>query len=186
MARKPHGSVDQRKPGTELLPVPNYGHAKPRELIDQAGGIERICTIFRAPEDLVRQWYSGEADPAAAAWIALFWQSAHGFKLAFSESHWTHNYNTFLKNEARGRVALLERAIASAGLPVPPGRLTTAEETLLAGPETGHFLNMGETTKFRERLEARVAALPDRLTGPANVPAAPLSRPAEPLFQRRY
>lgn len=120
---------------TGLLPVPRVGGVPVKTLVEAIGGPKAAAACLRISDELMAKWITEELEAPFSAKVALFWQSRFGMEAAFSESHWSHQYNTFLKNEARARVAVLEEAIKAARLPLPAGRLTTPAEMLLAGPD---------------------------------------------------
>lgn len=125
-------------------------------LVLEFGGENEVAKTLRIAPELLQNWATGRTDPPYAVLLCLFWLGPSGFQEAFDQAHWTHSFNSFLKNEARDRVQLLERWITEAGMPLPPGRITTPAECLLAGPSD--WLE-GEGVKFRKRLTAKVAAL---------------------------
>ena len=119
---------------TGLLPVPNVEGVSAKILVEAMGGKAYAAQCLKVGEDLISLWMSGEVEAPFSAKVAMYWQSNYGFSLAFSESHWAHEYNCALKNEARARVEILEQAMKRAGLPLPPGRITSSAEMLGAGP----------------------------------------------------
>lgn len=139
-----------RTNNTGLLSVPKLGAGQAPELVESMGGRTRAAKVLRVDQQLLNMWISGQLEAPTTALLAMFWQSNHGFTAAFSESHWTHQYNSMLKNEARARVELLEAYIHDHGLPPPAGRLTTHKEMLTAGPY--------EASSFELH---RLASLPD-------------------------
>lgn len=113
-----------------VLPVPDLAPAAFRRLVDVMGGLDRAEVVLRVAPDLLRRWYSGELEPPYSVLLACWWHGPDGFAQAFESSHWTHMLMCFLRNEARGRVELLERLIREAGYVVPPGSLTSDAEIL--------------------------------------------------------
>lgn len=140
-------------------------------MVTQFGGPAEVCKTLRIAPELLHNWTTGRTDPPYAVLLCLFWLSPAGFKEAFDQAHWTHSFNSFLKNEARTRVERLERYIEAAGLPMLPGRITTDAEALLAGPND--WLD-GEGVEFRKKLAAKVAALH------ASDAATPIALPGRP------
>lgn len=140
-------------------------------LVADFGGKSIVAKTLRIAPELLDNWASGRTDPPYAVLLCLFWLGPAGFREAFDQAHWTHSFNSFLKNEARTRVEMLESFIAAAGLPMPPGRITTPAEALLAGPND--WLD-GEGVEFRKKLAAKVAALHARdATTPIALPGRP-------------
>lgn len=135
MARARKNNSRPRPDRPTTLAIPPVDHLNVRDLIDSIGGPAEAATTLRVSEDLMRMWHAGEIDTPFTAQLALWWHSPWGFDQAFCESHWTHQYNTFLKREARDRVELLEAFILAQGLNPPAGRITTHQEMLLAGPQ---------------------------------------------------
>lgn len=178
MTQKGIRRSQQHKPGgVSILSVPELDASSFRKLVDQMGGRDRACAVLGASRELVDKWYSGELHAPQSAVLACYWHGPAGFSQAFTECHWTHEYNAFLKNEARARVDLLERFIVASGLAVPPGRITTVPETLLAGPDDAQFVDSGEgrSQGLRQQLEDRAVAAIAASPGmrPAGVPALP-------------
>lgn len=128
--------------GNGMLSIPRLDRAPTSYLVDALGGVEIAAQRTKTSVELIRLWTTGELDTPFTAKLALYWVGPFGFDQAFSESHWAHSYNTFLKHEARERVAKLEAFITAHGLPLPPGRITTPAETLIEGPHsnTSHEL----------------------------------------------
>lgn len=140
-------------------------------LVADFGGASMVAKTLRISPELIADWTTKRTDPPYAVMLCLFWLGPHGFQEAFDQAHWTHSFNSFLKNEARARVAALEGYISATGLPMPPGRITTTAESLLAGPSD--WLE-GEGVEFRKKLTAKVAALHARDAGqPIALPAMP-------------
>lgn len=115
---------------TELSMPVLGGHEQFDSLVRDYGGAARVAADFRVAVDLVNRWTSGEQEVPKTAMLALYWHTGYGVAQAYRESHWTHEYMCFLRNEARDRVELLERLIVQAGYLVPPGRLTSDAETV--------------------------------------------------------
>lgn len=162
-------------PAKDPVAVRFYLHQVGREefnnLVCDFGGTEEVAKTLRIAPELVANWSSGRTDPPYAVLLCLFWLGPAGFQEAFNQAHWTHSFNSFLKNEARARVEALERYVDAAGMPPLPGRITTPAEALLAGP--GDWLE-GEGVEFRKKLAAKVAALHARDA------AAPIALPGRP------
>lgn len=175
-------------PTKDPVAVRFYLHQVNREefnnLVSDFGGAGEVAKTLRIAPELVANWSSGRTDPPYAVLLCLFWLGPTGFQEAFNQAHWTHSFNSFLKNEARARVEALERYIEAAGLTMLPGRITTPAEALLAGP--GDWLD-GEGVEFRKKLAAKVAALhardaatPIALSGRPSALAAVGSTPDRP------
>lgn len=159
---------------THLLPVPTRMPST-REMVAQIGGPQRASKVLRVSLDLLEAWTSERIETPWTVKLAMFWQSEHGFAAAFSSSHWTHEYNSFLKNEARARVELLERYIVARGWTPPEGRLTSHGEMLLAGPR----LHDTDTYAIREIGHAGVDREQARLIA-AEIEGKQSTRPALP------
>lgn len=172
------------EPGQTRLYVPRLSSAKVGDMIQNFGGRDYTAKALRVAPELIDRWISEELETPQSVLLCLFWLSPQGFKEAFNQSHWTHQYNSFLKNEARARVELLENFIVAHGLGVPAGALTTPGQMLLAGPEAGHWLSTGEAGK--KQLRARLSA-----SGPVGHAAAgsalghPAPANAEPTGQEQ-
>lgn len=140
--------------GVRLLPVPD--HLVPsmfRRLVDEIGGVHRAEVVLRASSEVVARWYSGELEPPFPVLLACWWHGPRGFDEAFRLSHWTHEYNSFLKNEARARVELLEAVITRSGFAVPPGRITSDAQAATI-PMDGWLAHMTTVQgQFPERLQ---------------------------------
>lgn len=85
-----------------------------RNLVDDFGGIDLVCKAFKVTPDLVNRYLSGQLEPPYTFLLALYWQSRYGFDQAFSESHWSHQYNCFRLAESQERVKSLERVLEHA------------------------------------------------------------------------
>lgn len=85
-----------------------------RNLVADFGGIDLVCKKFKVGQDLLNRYLSGQLEPPYTFMLALYWQSRYGFDQAFSESHWTHNYNCFKLAEAKEKVNHLERVLEHA------------------------------------------------------------------------
>lgn len=128
---KPKG---QATPEPVRFTIPNMGSITAHDLIDSMGGAAQAAKVIRVTQELIDLWQSGQVETPWTAMLALWWQSPYGFAQAFNESHWTHQYNSMLKREARDRVELLEAFIHAQGMQPPGRQLTTHREMLLAGP----------------------------------------------------
>ena len=94
---------------------PNLGGLRDcRNLVQDFGGIDRVCKEFKVSADLVNRYLSGQLEPPYTFLLALYWQSRYGFDQAFAESHWTHQYNCFKLAESQERVKQLERVLQHA------------------------------------------------------------------------
>lgn len=142
----------ERPTRPDRLHTPELRPTDMARMVREFGGDKLAAKTLRISTELLSKWQSGELEPPYTAMAALFWLSPAGLRAAFDQSHWTHSYNSFLKDEARARVAVLERAMQMAGMPLPPGRLTSSAEALLAGPDD--WL----TPEYRQQLIASVEA----------------------------
>lgn len=121
MAKKapvsPPGTL-QREPKRDsqsAFSLPKLGgveHCK--ELVSDYGGVHRVADDLKVAPELVTRYITGQIDPPYVFLVALWWQTNHGFRQAFAESHWTHQYNSFRKAEAEEKVRSLERLLAHA------------------------------------------------------------------------
>lgn len=85
-----------------------------KNLVDDFGGIDLVCKLFKVSPELVNRYLAGQIEPPYTFMLALYWQSRYGFDQAFSESHWSHNYNSFKLAESQERVKQLERVLEHA------------------------------------------------------------------------
>lgn len=85
-----------------------------RHLVSDLGGIHYVSKQFRMSEALVRSYLIGEIDPPYTVLLALYWHSHYGFSQAFSDAHWAHDYNSFLRHRAEEKVLYLERVVEHA------------------------------------------------------------------------
>lgn len=91
---------------------PTLGGARDcRNLVEDFGGIDLVCKLFKVSSDLVNRYISGQIEPPYTFLLALYWQSRYGFDQAFAESHWTHQYNCFRLAESQEKVKQLERVL---------------------------------------------------------------------------
>jgi hypothetical protein len=113
-----HRFADYKEPERESrthFSLPTLaGHEMLRELVSDYGGIDRTSKDLKIAADLLNRYLSGQLEPPYTLLLALYWQSCYGFKQAFAESHWTHQYNTFRRHEAEAKVAHLERVVGHA------------------------------------------------------------------------
>lgn len=94
---------------------PNLGGARDcRNLVEDFGGIDRVCKQFKVAPDLLNRYLSGQLEPPYTFLLALYWQSRYGFDQAFAESHWSHQYNCFRLSESQEKVKSLERVLEHA------------------------------------------------------------------------
>ena len=94
---------------------PKLGGARDcRNLVEDYGGIDQVCKAFKVTPDLVNRYLSGQIEPPYTFLLALYWQSRYGFDQAFSESHWSHQYNCFRLAESQERVKSLEKVLEHA------------------------------------------------------------------------
>jgi hypothetical protein len=108
----------QREPkrdGLQSFTLPKIGGVEyVRDLVSDYGGIDRVSKELKVAPDLVNRYITGQIEAPYVFLLALWWQSSHGFKQAFSEVHWTHNYNCFKRREAEEKVRSLERVLKHA------------------------------------------------------------------------
>ena len=98
-----------------LFSMPRIGGAEQlKELVSDYGGIERVSRDFHIAPDLLNRYLVGQLEPPLTLMLAVYWQSSHGFRQAFSEAHWTHNYNSFKRRELEAKVEYLERVVKHA------------------------------------------------------------------------
>nr|CDL66352.1 unnamed protein product [uncultured bacterium] len=118
------------------------GAAHCRELVSDYGGIHRVSEDFQVTPGLVSQYVSGQLEAPFTFLLALYWQTSHGFRQAFSESHWTHQYNSFKVAEATENVLKLERVLAHAVrlLECRPDAVSVLREAIEVAklPSSGH------------------------------------------------
>lgn len=87
------------------------GSAQLRELVDGYGGVDRVCKDFRVAKSLLARYLSGSLEPPYTFMLAIYWQGPYGFSQAFSESHWTHQYNFSKRRVAEERCQKLEQSL---------------------------------------------------------------------------
>jgi hypothetical protein len=85
-----------------------------RHLVSALGGVAYVSSKFKMTPELVHSYLTGAIDPPYTVLLALYWHSHYGFSQAFSEAHWTHNYNSFKRREAEEKVVHLERVVEHA------------------------------------------------------------------------
>lgn len=85
-----------------------------RHLVSALGGVSFVSKKFKMNDELVNSYMTGEIDPPYTVLLALYWHSYHGFSQAFSEAHWTHDYNSFRRRQAEEKIVHLERVIEHA------------------------------------------------------------------------
>lgn len=85
-----------------------------RTLVSSLGGVSYVSKQFKMSEDLVSSYLTGEIDPPYTVLLALYWHSYYGFSQAFSEAHWTHDYNSFKRRQAEEKVVHLELVLEHA------------------------------------------------------------------------
>lgn len=111
-------STRMREPardGPAQLSLPKLGGAEQlRQLVADYGGIDRVSHDFRLGSDLLNRYMVGQLEAPFSLLCALWWQTASGFRQAFAESHWSHQYNSFRRREAEAKVAHLEQVVAHA------------------------------------------------------------------------
>ena len=81
------------------LPKIDAGHF--RSLTEDYGGPEFVARDLKIEYELFSRWYKGELEPPYHLLVAMWFMSTWGINQAFSESHWAHQENSMLKNEAR-------------------------------------------------------------------------------------
>jgi hypothetical protein len=84
------------------------------ELVADYGGIDAVSRDFHIAPDLLNRYLVGQLEPPITLMLAVYWQCSHGFRQAFSEAHWTHNYNSFRRREMEAKVEYLERVVKHA------------------------------------------------------------------------
>jgi hypothetical protein len=95
--------------------LPRLGGAEQlRELVDDYGGLAQVARDLRIGDDLLNRYLCGQLEVPYSLLVALWWQTSYGFRQGFSESSWTHNYNTFLKRQAEARAQQLEVVVQHA------------------------------------------------------------------------
>lgn len=118
MPKKPAQSFVEREPKRDSntsLSRPKLGGAEHcRELVSALGGIHLVATDFKIDPDLLNRYMTGQIDVPYTVLLAFYWQSDWGFKHAFREAHWTHNYNSFRRAQAEEKVKSLERVVGLA------------------------------------------------------------------------
>lgn len=94
---------------------PKLGGARDcKNLVADFGGIDQVCKCFRVEPALLNRYITGQIEPPYTFLLALYWQSRYGFEQAFSEAHWTHNYNSFKLAESQEKVKQLELVLEHA------------------------------------------------------------------------
>lgn len=112
------------------MPAGMAGHQALAHLVREYGGAAVVAKDFRVTPQLLGRWLSGDLEAPFTFFLALWWQGPMGFRQAYSESHWTHDFVCFLRREAVDRVELLERLIVQAGYALPPGAITSRAEAV--------------------------------------------------------
>lgn len=118
MPKKPAQTFVEREPkrvSRTGLSRPKLGGAEQcRELVSALGGIHLVSTDFKIDPDLLNRYMTGQIEVPYTVLLAFYWQSDWGFKHAFEEAHWTHNYNSFRRAQAEEKVKSLERVVGLA------------------------------------------------------------------------
>lgn len=96
-----------------------------------------VCKDFRISEGLLAKWCSGEIDPPLTVLLAIYWQSHKGLQHAFSESHWTNQYNCF-----RARDAEVKQAEMANGIKALLTQLKATHPEAIASLEGSPFLRL--------------------------------------------
>ena len=84
------------------------------QLVTDYGGIAEVSKDFKIGADLLNRYMVGQLEPPYSLLLAIYWQSSYGFRQGFAESHWTHQYNTFTRQQAEAKVRYLETVVQHA------------------------------------------------------------------------
>lgn len=101
---------EQAVPTTMSMPR-LQGSNQLRELVHAYGGADRMAVDLKISRELLDRWCAMDGNPPYHFLIAAYFIGPYGMSHAFSESHWAHQYNSFLKNEALDKVKMLEHVV---------------------------------------------------------------------------
>lgn len=111
-ARRNKPKKEKRPPQPIRLSFPSLGGSPCLDdLVRKYGGVQLVAKHFHLTESLLRKWISGELEPPLTVLLAIYWQSPIGMEHAFSESHWTNQYNCFKARDAEAKVATMTSCV---------------------------------------------------------------------------
>lgn len=100
------------RPQQVTMSIPKLqGPNQLRELVHAYGGPERMVEDLKISRELLDRWCADDGNPPFHFLVAAYFIGPYGMSHAFSESHWTHQYNSFLKNRALDQVKMLENVV---------------------------------------------------------------------------
>lgn len=115
IAAKSFVQVEPVRDVRSSLSMPKLGGSEQcRTLVSAYGGIHRVAEDFQIDPNLLNRYLTGQIEPPYSFLVALYWHTDYGFKQAFSEAHWTHQYNTFRYHQADEKCKALERVVQHA------------------------------------------------------------------------
>ena len=114
---------EPKRPQQTMLSEPALHPDLLPDLVHAFGSKERLCKELRVSPALLELYLDGTTEPPFTFLLAVYWQCPIGFGQAFSESHWTHQYNSYKRREAEER---LDRVLGV--LDVLVGRLGETHE----------------------------------------------------------
>lgn len=107
--------TEPERDGPRQLSLPNIGGSEQlSDLVSDYGGIARVAQDFKVEAALLARYTSGQLAPPYSLLVALWWHTSYGFKQAFAEAHWTHQYNSFRRKEAEAKCRHLEVVVENA------------------------------------------------------------------------
>lgn len=127
-----------QKPELLTLSLPKLGGSNQlRELVHAYGGAARMVEDLKVSRELLDRWCADDGNPPYHFLIAAYFIGPYGMSHAFAESHWTHQYNSFLKNQALDRVKVLEHVVSACAqvIGVDHPALKPPLPLALAGPD---------------------------------------------------
>lgn len=115
------------------------------DTVSDYGGPAMVAKDLRISRELLGRYLAGEVPVPYATWCALWWQSWRGFNQAFSETHYTHTHNFYMRRRAEAQRLILYKTIERARelLPVdhPVGALLIAGLVRCDDPPSIETLN---------------------------------------------
>lgn len=103
-----------------MLSLPRIsGSTQLEHLVHAYGGAEKTAKDLRIHKGLLSRYLNGSQEPPYTLLLAIYFAGPYGFSQAFSESHWTHQYNYRKRVIAEHENETLVRLLQSHGLALP-------------------------------------------------------------------